>query len=318
MNKNQFIRRGGFAVLVALLLEFGPLPSRAQAVPSSAATSDPAAQVQYQNQVYDSLFRTPIDFCGKVVDADGNPVAGAKVSISAADHKDGGDSAYERTTDNAGLFSISTHGMGLVINVTKEGYYKTESSGGTFGYTEVGGETNRHPDPKNPAVFVLKKSGPAEALITIHRDVKTLKDGTPVQMNLTSGHTFNVTDGDIQVETWTHDEGIPPNGNHPYDWRCKITVLGGGGLQPRKGEFDFVAPTDGYQKDDTIDMPASAAQWRKQMAREYFLKLANGDYARISFTMRAVGAHFFSITSYINPLPGHRNLESNPDSTVSK
>jgi hypothetical protein len=92
----------------------------------------------------------------------------------------------------------------------------------------------------------------------------------------------------------------------------------GGGLQPRTGEFDFVAPTDGYQGNDVLDMPASATPWSKQMSREYFLKLANGDYARISFTMRAGGAHFFSITSYLNPVPGHTNLEYDPNQTATQ
>lgn len=234
------------------------------------------------------------------------PLEQPSPSISAADSMEDKHSEYEKTTDGAGLFSITTHGMGLVINVSKDGYYKTIQSGGSFGYTKEGGSPNPHPDPKNPAIFVLKKAGTTEPLITIHRDVRISKDGTPVQMNLTTGNTYNVTNGDIQVQAWTQDQGIPVNVNRPYDWRCQITVPGGG-LQPRTGQFDFEAPADGYQDNDVLDMPASATPWSKQMSREYFLKLANGDYARISFTMRAGGAHFFSITSYLNPQPGHRN-----------
>jgi hypothetical protein len=151
--------------------------------------------------------------------------------------------------------------------------------------------------------------GEAEPIIMIHRDVRILKDGTPIQMILATGKTYQVTNGDLQVEAWTHDEGIPRNGNHPYDWRCKITVLGGG-LQPRTGgEFDFTAPETGYQPSDEIDMPASTPQWRPSASRSYFLELGNGTYARIDFKMLAEGDHFFSITSYFNPKPGHRNLE---------
>ena len=348
MNKNQLVGVIAFIVLLGFVLGFWftrqgakeslssatsifphpPIPSNPSATspPSSPAPNQlsPAqaqknseAQVQYQNHVFEMLFLTPIVFYGKVVETDGTPIAGATVSISAADSMQDNHSKYERITDSAGLFSISTHGMGLVINVSKDGYYKTSQSGGSFGYSKMGGPTNEHPDPKNPAIFVLKKMGIAEPLIMIHRDVKILKNGTLVQMNLATGDTYNVAKGDIQVEAWTHDEGIPPNHNQPYDWRCTITVPGGG-LQPRSGEFNFEAPTDGYQVNDVLDMPASATPWSKVISREYFLKLANGDYARVSFTMRAGGAHFFSITSYLNPQPGHRNLEYDPNQTTSK
>jgi hypothetical protein len=89
----------------------------------------------------------------------------------------------------------------------------------------------------------------------------------------------------------------------------------GGGIQTRTGEFDFEAPLDGYQSNDEIDMSASAPHWSYLANREYFLKLANGDFARISFTMCAGGENFFIVTSYLNPKPGHRNLEANPDTT---
>jgi hypothetical protein len=343
MKKSRIIGGIALVLLLGLLLLYWFIrqdtkeasPSVTASLPSPPPTSSPSflapnqlspeearkaseAEVQHQNHVFELLFLTPIQFYGKVVDTAGTPIGGATVSISAADHLGDGDSKYEKTTDDAGLFSILTHGMGLVVNVSKEGYYKVKESAGLFGYSAMGGATNPHPDPHNPAIFVLRKMGDMEPLIMIHRDVKVPKDGTPTQMNLTTGYTYQVTNGDIQVEAWTHDEGIPPNGNHPYDWRCKITVLGGG-LQPRTGgEFDFTAPENGYQPSDEISMPASDPKWRDSQNREYFLKLANGEYARISFMMGVGGDHFFSITSYLNPQPGHRNLEYDPKNPPSK
>lgn len=238
-------------------------PSPTSQPPSSAPKqlSSPQAQktsetqVWHEIQFFKALFLTPIVFYGKVVDTDGTPIDGASVSISSADSMEDNHSEYERTTDASGLFSISTHGMGLVINISKDGYYKTKQSSGSFGYTKEGGSPNPHPDPKNPAIFVLKKMGTPESLIVIHRNVKILPDGTQVQMNLRTGNTFNVTAGDIEVQAWIHDEGILPNHNRYYDWRCVITVPGGG-IQTRTGEFDFEAPVDGYQNSNEVDMLA--------------------------------------------------------------
>jgi hypothetical protein len=150
-------------------------------------------------------------------------------------------------------------------------------------------------------------------LIIQKKNVKISKMGIPASMDLRTGKTFGLVNPDIQVQAWTQNQGIVPGTYKHYDWRCVITVPGGG-LQARMGdEFDFEAPTDGYQPSDEIDMSSTAAPWTDQVSREYFLKLANGEYARISFTMSAGGDHFFSITSYLNPTPGHRNLEYNPN-----
>jgi hypothetical protein len=122
----------------------------------------------------------------------------------------------------------------------------------------------------------------------------------------------------LQVQSWTQNQNIPPGSNQHYDWRCVITVPGGG-IQPRTGdEFDFTAPEDGYQPSDNITMSATDPKWTDSQSREYFLQLANGEYARISFTMAAGGDHFFRITSYLNPTSGHRNLEYNPNQTASQ
>ena len=108
-----------------------------------------------------------------------------------------------------------------------------------------------------------------------------------------------MTNGDIQVQAWTNDQAIPSNSNQPYDWRCTITVPGGG-IQPRTDSEDFTAPDNGYQPSNEIDMPASSQQWSPRASQSYFLQLGNGEYARIDFTMAAGGDHFFSITSYLN------------------
>jgi len=294
--------------------------SNAPPVSPHAVPYDHQAEMEREKKVWNLWLATPITFYGKVVDTDGNPVADATASISMVDTAGPGEGHTKliKKSNVQGLFSASGHGLGLTVQVSKDGYYSIDQSVGDFAYVKGAGQLAVYNDPKAPAVFMLRKMGETEPLIMIHRDIIVPKDGTPTQMDLTTGHTYNVTHGDIMVQAWTHNEGIPPNGNHPYDWKCKITVLRGG-LQPRTGgEFDFIAPESGYQPSDEINMPASMASWSSSVSRSYFLQLGNGDYTRIDFQMIAGGDHFFAITSYLNPVPGHRNLEFDPAKQINK
>ena len=63
-------------------------------------------------------------------------------------------------------------------------------------------------------------------------------------------------------------------------------------------------------------MPKNAEKWQPQAERSYFLKLANGCYARIEFKMIAGGDHYFKIESYLNP-SGSRNLEYDPKKSIT-
>ena len=64
-------------------------------------------------------------------------------------------------------------------------------------------------------------------------------------------------------------------------------------------------------------MPATReADWSSRAHRAYFLKLANGNYARVSFEMVAGGDHFFQLESFLNP-SGSRNLEFDPAKAIT-
>ncbi len=138
------------------------------------------------------------------------------------------------------------------------------------------------------------------------------RTGTPVGVDLKTGNVTQAGQGDIEVQAWTNGQGHQVNSNQPYDWRVRIEVPGGGLIQ-RAAAFDFEAPSDGYAESNEIDMPATAGrQWRSQASGNYFLKLANGTYARLEFRMVAGGDHFFRVASFLNPNPGDRNLEYDP------
>ncbi len=298
-------------ILLVTILVFFKKPAterQAQAEPSITESA---------KKEWERMFATQIVFYGKVIDEKKNPIEGANVLLSPTQTPTGENNPkLEKLTDRNGLFSIKTHGMGLVVMVSKEGYYQLKESSGDFDYVDLGSTSanikSPHPNASDPAIFVLKKMGHPDALVNFEKSFSISKNGNPVQVDLVT--SLETKDGSniIKVEAWTFDQNITdPNSNLPYNWSCRITVPGGG-LIRKSGEFNFEAPAEGYQASDEIAMPAILGkEWRSQVPQSYFIKLGSGKYARIDFTMSAGGSHFFAINSYLNP-SGSRNLEYDP------
>jgi hypothetical protein len=199
------------------------------------------------------------------------------------------------------------------VEVSKEGYDRIANrSYGSFGYGMPSG--NAPPSQDNPALFVLRKKGNAADLIAVDRDVMIPKDGTAVEVSLTTGKSVESGRGDLKIECWANNADLDPNMNQRYDWRCRISVPEGGMVQ-RLGEFNYEAPEDGYVASEEIDMPHSAEQWSKNVAKEYFLKLSGSRYARLKFRITSDRNQFASITSFLNP-SGSRNLEFDPNKRI--
>jgi Carboxypeptidase regulatory-like domain len=288
---------------------------RAEEVLAQQMAEGKRAQQQKQ-AAFLQLFNTPISFWGKVVDEKGDPVSNATVELGTADRPWEEGASYERITDEKGLFSITdVKGLSISVDVSKDGYYKTSRSRGQFSYAQPSANKVPLPTPDNPTVFELRKTGQFESLVHVDSFIKVPRDGTPVDISLETGRPVAAGDGALRVEAWTNDQLDDPQGH--YDWRCRISVPDGG-LTERKGEFDFEAPANGYRPSDEINMPRTAESWSPQVSREYFLKLADGRYARIRFEMVAGGDNFISIHSYLNPKLGHRNLECDPDKTAAE
>ena len=254
-----------------------------------------------------TVFKASIDFYGKVQDQYGYPVPGAKVHYSAADQYFGDSSKYEGTSDASGGFSITgIKGAGLFVDVFKDGYDGIDKrSGGSFGY---GMPSERRPPTRdNPAIFILRKKTEAEPLIAVDRDVVIPKDGTPVEVNLKTGKAVPKGQGDLKIECWADDQHT--DARRRYEWHFRLSIPAGGLIERQNADFDFEAPTDGYQSIEEFKMPQSTERWRDSFEKQYFTKLGDGTYARMRFRITTGGDHFASITSYLNPKPGSRNLE---------
>lgn len=259
-----------------------------------------------------AAFSAPITFFGKVVDETGNPVPQAQIRLAAADNPTGENGTdYSRISDAQGRFELrDARGASIAIWVSKQGYYSIEQAKGYFVYGGVrGGNEPPNPTPHSPAIFVLKKMGESVPLVHIaSRSIRVPKDGTPVEVDLSTGRPITVGSGHLRIEVWTANEGLDPNLAQPYDWKTRVTVPGGG-LVERIGEYDFLAPEDGYSHMLEIEMSKAAPKWRKGFQKQFFARLQSGQFARLDLELTTAGDHFFVLESFLNPEPGNRNLE---------
>ena len=166
------------------------------AMPSSeseTAQSPPAMEAESQDKAVSTvlgIFSAPIEFYGRVMDQHREPVVDAEVEFGAANNFMEPSTKYSARSDGNGYFSITgIQGAALNISISKDGYGRiTDVSSQSFGYG-MGPDSNRKVPPKkdNPAIFVLRKMAVPEPLIAIDADVVLPKDGTPVEVSLTTG-----------------------------------------------------------------------------------------------------------------------------------
>jgi len=273
------------------------------------------------------MFSANISFWGKAVDENGKPIEDAKVIFGAADKYFGKGTNYTGKSDSQGLFSISgISGAGLYVRVEKEGYYHISGkSNGSFAYGVPSGQ--ERPTKDNPAIFVLKKKGLTEPMINFSFDKKDLPhDGSSIEIELKSGKTVPIGQGDIRVSSKI--EKIAWNDNRTkFDWEIKIEILNGG-LVDRKNTLDFIAPENGYESSWKIQVSKTDddSRSRHNLQRDVFLKLRNGKYARVELRVNPFSTPFEKINNvysysyrfvglygdvYLNP-SGSRNLEYDP------
>lgn len=262
---------------------------------------------------WNKVFSNSINFYGKVLDERGVGVKGARVRYSAPSsvlEVEKG-SIDGPTTDADGLFSIiGKKGAGIIVSVSHPSYYETDKSYGDFSFFE---DTGRNPSPNKPAVFVLRKKGIAEPLLKLKQVIRSVpKDGRPVQIGLIGGKS-----ADVILQAWT---SVRPQGaanNAPFAWKVRIAVPSGG-LVNYQDQYQFQAPESGYAPEIEFAMPAGGVngKWRDRFEQTYFVKLGNGNYARMRFQMIAGGGHFAVVESYYNPQAGSRNLEFDPNKAI--
>ena len=280
-----------------------PAPSQPPpAVAAAVQRGSPEGLNEIQQRIL-ADWQRPIEFYGKVVDENTNPVAGAKISFQWVETpKEEGTRHSDAQSDAEGLFSLhDAHGPSLIVWVSKEGYYASHKGQWGFSYTHG----DFHPDGGSPVIFLLHKKGAGENLIGVKQNYRVARDGTPLGIDLATGKATTGGSGDFVVQCWTDDQGKASG--QKYDWHCVVTIPGGG-VVPTDEEFAFQAPEKGYAPTNGIAMPADRTDWTSDVDLKFYYRLADGRYGRMTFSMIAGGQHFCMIDSVLNP-SGSRNLE---------
>ncbi len=226
-------------------------------------------------------------------------------------------------SDQAGRFVISGRGAGIFVEVSKKGYYRVPefdgrrgSYGGFRNHQRLGDTDVPIPTEDEPAVFVLRKIGEAVSLVHVgRRSIIVPTDGRPIDIDLGTGQIVALGNGQLRLEVWVRNQGMNPNNAEHYDWRCRVSVPGGG-LIERQGPFDFQAPAGGYVQIVELSQLATAEHWSPTIAKQLFVHLADNRFARIDFEMITGGDHFIVLESFLNPTPGSRNLEFDPAKAI--
>lgn len=194
-----------FALLLAIVGALGLTflrPTANVARPVSAADAsatkqtDPVyEQIQAERELkLRQFFNASIEFYGKVVDENQQPISGASTHyIVASSSFNGSPTLDGPKTDVNGFFAITgKRGPRLTVWVEHPDYYKTDSSHQRVEYAQGEYMRGKEPPPPptkdNPAIFVLHKKGIAEPLIH-HQKIKSRLplNGNPIRMNVATG-----------------------------------------------------------------------------------------------------------------------------------
>ncbi|MEP6821053.1 MAG: carboxypeptidase-like regulatory domain-containing protein [Chthoniobacterales bacterium] len=281
-------------------------------ITGDASDKEDSLASQQKKREIEALFRTPISIHGKVVDENGDSISGASVQIRITDSPSPSVTSSQHTanTDVNGKFTFGgVRGIAFSAAASKAGYYKTSRAKAQRNMIAPARDDAPLSSDDKPLVLVMRKRGEADALITVRSgQIEVPPTGEPIRVDLGSGATG---EGDLELSSWIGDPS-----QRRYDWRYQLRIRSGGFVE-REGEFSFEAPAQGYRDVTDVDMSASKENWKDRTERNYFARLSDGRYGRFSIRLYTGPRNFVVIESFVNPTPGRRNLEYDPEKRVS-
>jgi len=276
-----------------------PLPPSATPFAEALAKTNPLAAMRL------AMWQAPIEFYGKVVNENSNPVAGANITfkwteIPAPD----GNRTATTESDAEGLFSLhGQRGPSLEVLIGKDGYYA--SHGGHWGYNYALGPDIVSPDPQNPVVFNLRKKWQGVKLLTSENGVRSdvwvriAKDNTLVRVDFFQKQASAT--GQLEIS-----QNKPPF-QEATNWSFRMSIPDGG-LVENQDEFQFEAPESGYQPTVEYDFTKDETNWTTQVSKQFYIAFGQPrKYGWLRFESNLAQETVF-VTYAINPT-GSRNLE---------
>jgi hypothetical protein len=271
-------------------------------------------------ELVDEALRTPVAFYGRVVGPDGRPVQGVEVDFALFDHRlepfefpDVGWTALKPVkTDIDGSFELTgVTGTGLYVRVSKSGWKSIGNSKRHLRYAEATRYLNEYPLPTElvPMVFEMAPGLPLEDYYVVHSGAVLLpRDGGEIGYRLDAVNPYGVKPDEGDLAVACRKGQVTPAGR--WDWRCRLRMPNGGGVQLRRDVVLQQAPAGGYLETFEFGLPADDPDWADRAERYLYVRLREGrHYGHLAFKVRTAGDFFFVLDGMVNKR-GSRELEA--------
>ena len=256
--------------------------------------------------LWDAENQTTQNLYGKVVDQNGQPVAGVDVTgiVIRIDEKN---IRYKTQTDTSGLFQFTgLHGSDMGADVVKEGY-EMDYQRGTI---EPSGQSS----PANRVIYTMWKLRGPEPMKHMKLHAYIPCDGTITRFDLLTGKKN--PDGDLLVSLTRSPINIKRG--KPFDWTLTLQMTNGG-VQVITNIYSNEAPENGYQTNFTFKYDSSSSNWTSEIEPAlYFTSRTGQVYGRMALNVMTdfqPPPTLFDADIYANP-NGSRNLEFDPQKQI--
>jgi hypothetical protein len=241
----------------------------------------------------------PIDFFGKVVDQDGNPLEGAKIKAQAREWYvtptfgvDARFPSVDKVSDTAGRFEIQgiKGDAPTIESLERDGYDPEPSAFHVYG-TSIG-------SLNDPMIFKMWKTNIHEQLIVGEKRFHIAIDGQPHFIDLTKGTISESGEGDLKVWIKYPAETTADQTNN---WLFEIDAINGGLLEEHDPNSSmYLAPENGYTPTFQHNRKLIRSGQRGTTGlRRFYVMLKNGqEYGR--FTIQIIAPYNDKIPGMID------------------
>ncbi|HSP43191.1 MAG TPA: carboxypeptidase-like regulatory domain-containing protein, partial [Luteolibacter sp.] len=173
--------------------------------------------------------KTPIEFYGKVVDQNNQPIGGATVNLQWSII--GGTDNRTLKTESDGRFSITgIQGKGISVYAFKSRYLTGLRGKGSYEYAGFYEHNFHVPDPNNPVVFQLWKLGESEPMYKWIASVDLSVDGKPTSVDIKTGRISSA--GELSFSVMRDEQP----GSRQSGYTLTVRAANGGGIATSSDE----------------------------------------------------------------------------------